>query len=220
LARRIAGALVIALLTVGFVVLRDAGRSDAKFTVVSGPPDPVIPTVMHKVPTRYTVVSTSIRGPGRLYLQVGTYLERPKDTVVLDVLDARGSQITRCAFPPGSYADNDQLPCPLRDIARARGLIVTRRGTAKIALYAHEQYAGFLVKNEATSLGGRVSTVLSRVAVPLPHGLGAGALLVALFGSVALTAFALLSAARGTGQQGRDETGPTATRDAGAGEED
>jgi hypothetical protein len=36
--------------------------------------------------------------------------------------------------------------------------------------------------------------VLSRIAVPLPNGMGSGILLTALFGSVALTTFAIVSA--------------------------
>jgi hypothetical protein len=184
----------LAVVVVVFVVLRDADRSDARFTVVSGPPNPVIPTVMHKVPTRYAVVPTAIAGPGYLYLQVGTYLKPPTDTIVLDVLDGRGARLARCTFAPSSYVDNGRLKCPLRGIARARTLIVTRRGTAKIALYANSKKAGFLVKNEASSFGGRVSTVLSRIAVPLPNGVGSGVLLLGLFGSAALTALALLLA--------------------------
>ena len=111
-----------------------------------------------------------------------------------------------------SYSDNEQLPCPLRDISRAHALRVTRHGTAKIALYGHDTQAGFLVKNEATSLTGRVSTVLSRVAVPLPNGIGSSVLLVALFGSVALTVLGLLLAVgipdtSGSGDDGESGAG-------------
>jgi uncharacterized membrane protein YgcG len=196
LARRIVAAVVFALVVVVFVVVRVVDRTEATTTVVAGPPDPVLPTVMHAKPTRYTVVPTPITGSGRIYLQVGTYLEQPEDAIVLDVRDASGARIARCVFPPASYTDNGQLRCPLADISRARSLIVTRRGTAKIALYGHGEQAGFLVKNEARSLVGRVSTVLSRIAVPLPNGVGSSALLVGLFGSVALTVFALLLAVR------------------------
>jgi hypothetical protein len=192
LARRILAAAVLGLIVVVYVVLQLAGGSDLKYTVVAGPPDPVIPTVMHAKPTRYAVVPTPIRGRGRLYLQIGTYLKQPRDTVVLDVLDGTGTRIALCTFPPSSYTDNERLPCPLADISRVRGLIVTRRGTAKIALYGHDEKAGYLVKDEATSLAGRISTALSRIAVPLPNGWGSTVLLVSLFGSVALTALALL----------------------------
>jgi hypothetical protein len=192
LARRILAAVVVALLVVGYVVVRDAERSDATFTVVSGPTGAVIPTVMHARPTRYEVVATPVSGAGHLYLQVGTYLQKPTDTIALTVLDGSGARIARCVFPPRSYDDNAKLACPLRDISRARRLIVTRLGTAKIALYADREKAGFLVRNEATSLGGRISTVLSRIAVPLANGVGSGVLLISLFGSVALTVLALL----------------------------
>jgi hypothetical protein len=115
------------------------------------------------------------------------------------VLDARGGRIARCVFPPGSYRDNEQLPCRLSDISRAHGLVVTRRGPAKLALYGHDKKAGSLVVDESASLGGRVSTVLSRIAVSLPNGVGSSILLLALFGSVALTAFAVLAVLSFTG---------------------
>lgn len=211
LARRALVAVVLALFAVGLVVVYDADRSDATFTIVSGPPDPIAPMVIPRAPTVYEVVASPVKGAGRLFLEVGTYLERPKDTIVLAVLGARGRRIARCVFPPSAYSDNEQLPCPLRDISRARALRVTRRGTAKIALYGHDEQAGFLVKNEATSFAGRVSTVLSRVAVPLPNGVGSSVLLVALFGSVALAALGLLLAVgtpetSGSGDDG--ELGP------------
>jgi len=47
--------------------------------------------------------------------------------------------------------DNGLLECDLPDISQAHGLIVTRVGTAKIALYGHDKKAGSLVKDEATS---------------------------------------------------------------------
>jgi hypothetical protein len=199
LARRIIAAVVIALLAVGYVVLRDADRSDAKFTVVSAPPEPVLPIVLPQGSRRYQVVATPVRGPGHLYLEVATYLQPASDTIVLSVLDASGTRIARCVFRPGSYRDNEQLPCRLADISRARSLVVTRRGPAKLALYGHDKKAGSLVVDESTSLGGRVSTVLSRIAVSLPNGVGSGILLLALFGSVGLTAFAVLAALSFTG---------------------
>jgi hypothetical protein len=173
-------------------------------------------------PTRYTVVPTPVRGAGYLFLQVGTYLQRPKDTIVLSALDGRGARIARCVFPPGSYVDNGKLRCPLPDISRARGLIVTRKGTARIALYGNRKKAGYLVKDEAGSFGGRVSTVLSRVAVPLPNGLGSSVLIVGLFGSVVLTALALLLAVRepqptpGSGRQTSTGDSDSSSTDAGS----
>jgi hypothetical protein len=192
LAKRILAAVALGLIVVVYVVLQLAGGADVKYTVVAGPPDPVIPTVIHSKPTRYAVVPTPIRGRGRLYLQVGTYLKQPTDTIVLDVLDGRGSRIARCVFSPSSYTDNGKLRCPISDISRVRGLVVIRRGTAKVALYGHDEKAGYLVKDEATSLPGRISTALSRIAVPLPNGWGSTVLLLGLFGSVSLTALALL----------------------------
>ena len=182
MARRLIIALLLGILVAGFVVARDASRSDARFTVVSGPPRPVVPTVMHARPTRYRVVATPIAGAGSLHLEVGTYLESPEDTIVLAVLDARGSRIARCVFPPTSYTDNGKLRCPVPDISRVRGLIVTRRGTAKIAIYGNLDQAGYLVKNEASSFTGRVWTVLSRIAVPLPNGVGSTVVIVGLVG--------------------------------------
>jgi hypothetical protein len=202
-------AIAVGLLVTGFVVVRDADRSDAEFTVVSGPPDPVSPTDMLAKQTRYDVVATPVRGRGYLYVQVGTYLRQPRDTIVLAVLDRRGARIARCTFPPSSYTDNGRLQCPLQDISRARSLRVTRRGTARIALYANRDKAGYLVKPEATSLPGRVSTVLSRVAVPLPNGIGSTVLLAGLFGSAALTALALLLLLPARSRRGADSGEPT-----------
>jgi hypothetical protein len=206
MARRLAASLVLALLAVGFVVLRDANRSDAKFTVVSGPGNPLLPIVLHKDTTRFEVHATAVTGPGSLFLQAATYLQRPKDTIVMTVLDQRGAHVARCVFPPSSYTDNGRLVCPLRDISQAHGVLVIRRGSAKIAIYGHKHRVGFLVRDESTSLAGRVSTVLSRIAVPLPNGLGSGVLLISLFGSVALTAYALLCAVP-RGRQPRPSTG-------------
>jgi hypothetical protein len=185
-------ALLLGIVVAGFVVARDAARSDAKFTVVSGPPHPVVPTAMHARTMRYRVVPTPITGAGSLYLEVGTYLRLPEDTIVLTVMDARGRRIARCVFPPTAYHDNGNLRCPLPDITLAHGLIVTRRGTAKIAVYGNGDRAGFVVKNEAASFSGRVWTVLSRIAVPLPNGVGSTIVIVGLAGSVALTVLALL----------------------------
>lgn len=195
MARRLAIAVALALLTVAFVVLKDASRSDARFTVVSGPGNPVLPIVLHRDLTRFDVHATRVRGPGNLFLEVATYLQPPHDTLALTVLGDRGVRVARCVFPPGSYTDNGRLTCPLRDISSARAVLVTRQGRAKVAVYGHKRKAGFLVRNEAASLAGRISTVLSRIAVPLPNGLGSGLLLLSLFGSVTLTGFALLLAA-------------------------
>ncbi len=206
-------AIVVGLLVTGFVVVRDADRSDTKFTVVSGPPDLVTPTDMLVQQRRFDIVPTPVGGSGYLYLQVGTYLRKPADTIVLAVLDGRGARIARCVFPPSSYTDNGRLQCPLQDISRARTLRVTRRGTARIALYAHQGKAGYLVKPEATSLPGRVSTVLSRVAVPLPNGIGSTVLLAGLFGSVALSVLALLLVVPAPGRRRADSGEPTAAGD-------
>jgi hypothetical protein len=194
MARRLGASLLVALLVVGVVVLRDANRADSKFTVVSGPPNPVIPIVLHKGANRFEVRATRVAGPGYVQLQVATYLKAPENTMVLAVLGRGGGRVARCVFPPSSYTDNGRLKCRLSDTSRVRGLIVTRRGTAKIAVYGHEHRAGFVVRYEATSLSGRVSTVLSRIAVPLPNGVGSTVLIASLLGSVALTACALLLA--------------------------
>jgi hypothetical protein len=196
LARRLIAALLLALLVVAYVVWRDADRSDARFTIVSGPPDPVVPFVLPKKPMRFHLRPTSVAGKGRVLVQVGTYLQPAKDTLTFTIFGVHGKRITRCAFPPTGYRDNDQLTCPVPDIGAVRSLLVVRKGNAKIALSAHDDTAGYLAREEQSSLLGRASTVLSRIAWALPDGVGSFVTVFGLFASVALTAFALLFALR------------------------
>ena len=194
MARRILAALAVALVVVVYVVWRDADRSDSEFTIVSGPPDPVVPFVVPKAPFVFKVRATSVGGPGRVLVQVGTYLERPRDTITFVVRGAGKARLARCVFPPAAYRDNASLGCQVPDLAAVRSLLVTRAGNAKVALSAHEGTAGYLAREEQRSWLGRASTVLSRIATALPNGIGSTVAVVGLFGSVALTAFALLLA--------------------------
>jgi hypothetical protein len=208
LARRIIVAVVFALIVVVYVVVRDADRGDARFTIVSEPAGAVAPYPLPPMPVRFNVPSTSVKGPGHLFMQVGTYLESPSDTIILTLFGSRNRRLARCVFPPAKYHDNSQLACPVTDISRVRTVRVGREGTAKVAVLHHEQTAGYLGADEQVSLLGRVSTVLSRIAIPLPNGVGSAVVLFGLFGSTALTAFALLYAV------GREEEGPSASTSA------
>jgi hypothetical protein len=185
----LAGALVVAI-----VVLRDADRPGARITFVAGPRDPVVPFKLTKPVTRFRIEPTAIRGRGLLSDQIGTYVKTPQDTITFDILDAHGSRIARCVYPPDTYIDNTHLACPLPDIARARTLVVSRSGTADTALIAHGTASGYLAIYEDPSLAGRVSTVLSRVATSFPNGVGSTVLIVGVFASVALSVLALMLA--------------------------
>jgi hypothetical protein len=190
----LAVSLAVALIVVVYVVWRDADRRDSEFTIVSGPPDPVVPSVLPKTPTVFQLRPTSVGGRGRVLVQVGTYLETPRDTITFVVRGTGNARIARCVFPPSGYRDNDQLTCPVPDLAAVRSLLVTRTGNAKVALSANEDTVGYLVRAEQRSWLGRVSTALSRIATALPNGIGSTITVLALFGSVALTLLALLVA--------------------------
>ena len=56
----------------------------------------------------------------------------------------------------------------------------------------HDRTAGYLAADEQTSFLGRVSTVLSRIATPLPNGVGSSVAVIGLFGSIALTVLVLV----------------------------
>jgi hypothetical protein len=218
LARRILLAAIVGLVVVAYVVVRDADRRDARFTIVSGPPDPVVALELpRKAPVRFDVRPTSVKGPGRVLTQVGTFLQPAKDTVTVTVFGPRGERIARCITPPASYHDNDQLACPVQDVSRVRAFRIALRGGAKLAVIAHDRTAGYLSVDEQTSFLGRASTVLSRIATSLPNGVGSAVALLGLFGSVALTALALLwslcatpaprGASEGDGSDSEDSTG-------------
>lgn len=194
--RRLLAALVLALLITGYVIVRDADRSDARFTIVSGPPDPTAPVVLPRAGMRYRVQATTVGGPGHLRVQVGTYLQPARDTLTFTVLDARRRRVARCVFPPSGYVDNQQLSCAVSDLRAVRSVRITRTGNAKIAVTAHDDIVGYFARDEQGSLLGRVSTVLSRIATPLPNPIGSVLTIAGLFGSVALTVVALLVAWR------------------------
>ena len=105
--------MVVGLLVVVYVVVRDADRPDARFTIVSGPPDPVVAFELPKTPVRFDVRPTSVKGPGQVLTQVGTFLQPAKDTITVTVFGPRGERIARCVTPPAAYHDNAQLACPV-----------------------------------------------------------------------------------------------------------
>ena len=175
-------------------MLRDADRSDARFTIVAGPREPTAPFKLTRPVARFSIEPTRIKGRGLLSDQIGTYLKPPKDRITFTILDGRGSHLARCVYPPESYLDNTHLACPLPDISRARTLVVRRSGSAETALIAHDRSSGYLIVNQDPSLGGRIHTVLSRVATTFPNGVGSAVLIAGLFASVALTLLGVLLA--------------------------
>jgi hypothetical protein len=196
LARRIAAAVVLALLLTGFVVLRDAHRASARSTIVSGPSGNVGAIPLPRTPVAFAIAATRAHGRGHVLLQVGTYLQPARDTVTLTVLGSAGARLARCVFPPGSYHDNQQLACAVRDVGAVRGLRVLRQGNRKLAVSASGDTAGYLAVDEQASLWGRTSTVLGRIAVPLPAGAGATVAVAGLFGSLVLAGLGVALALR------------------------
>jgi hypothetical protein len=205
-------AFALAIAAVVVIVLRDADRSDAYSTTVSAPPGGVTPTFVGNGPVRFSVKPAPVGGRGYLYVQVGTYATPAKDTIRFSLLDGRGARVAHCVYPPTSYHDNQSLVCPVPDISQVHALVVTRTGKPGIALSASGKYTGYLARDEASSLTGRIWTVLSRVATSLPDGVGASILLVALFATVVLSvlgvAFAAASdSADGEGSERADDIG-------------
>jgi hypothetical protein len=187
-------ALVVALVVVGYVVWRDADRPGSRFTIVSGPLGHIEPVVLPRTGMRFRLRPTDVTGRGRVLVQAGTYLQPARDTITFTIFGTNHARIARCVFPPGAYRDNDQLACAVPDIGAVRSLRATRTGNAKVALSASGDTVGFLALEEQRSLLGRVSTVISRIATPLPNGIGSSITLLGLFGSVVLTLLALLLA--------------------------
>ena len=157
--RDVALALALGLIVTLIVIWRDADRADATYVIGAVPEQPLGPIELTGVPRRsFALPRLTADGPGRVLLQIATYLQQPTATVRLQVLDARGRSLARCAFPPTSYRDNDLLPCDVPDIARARRIVVSHSGPAKLAVIAHGQVAGYLAY---TSSGGVLSRMRS-----------------------------------------------------------
>jgi hypothetical protein len=187
--------LLVGLALTVFVIWRDADRSDATFIIGAAPPSQVVPTEITGVPRRsFALPRLRSHDHGRVLLQIATYLQKPTATVQLAVLDARGGIQARCTIPPAGYSDNALVSCDVPDLARARRLIVAHAGPAKLAVYSHGRIAGNLAFVSSGDVFSRVRSVVDRVAVSLPAGVGPAVLTAGLWLSTAAAALGVLIA--------------------------
>ncbi len=193
--RELALALALGLVVTLVVIWRDADRADATYVIGAVPEQPVAPIEITTMPRRsFALPRLTDDGRGRVLLQIATYLQRPTATVRLDILDSNGRSQARCTFPPSSYHDNTLLPCDVPNVVRARRVIVSHAGPAKLAVFANHGVVGYVAYTRSGGLISRVHSVLDRVGISLPAGWGPAMLVVGLWLSVAATALAVLLA--------------------------
>ena len=141
--RDVALALIVGLLVTLIVVWRDADRSDATYVIGAAPRDPLADVEISGVPRRsFALPRLSQGGRGRVLLEIATYFEPPTATVRLQVLDANGRVLSRCMIPPARYRDNGLIPCDVPDVSRARRVVVSHAGPARLGVYAHSGVGG------------------------------------------------------------------------------
>jgi hypothetical protein len=202
--RELALALALGLVVTLVVIWRDADRADATYVIGAVPEQPVAPIEITKMPRRsFALPRLTDDGRGRVLLQIATYLQRPTATVRLDILDSNGRSQARCTFPPSSYHDNTLLPCDVPSVVRARRVIVSHTGPAKLAVFANHGVAGYVAYTRSGGLISRIHSVLDRVGISLPAGWGPVMLVGGLWLSVAATALAVLLAL-GVTREGTD----------------
>ena len=193
--RDVALALIVGLLVTLIVVWRDADRSDATYVIGAAPRNPLGDVEISGVPRRsFALPRLSPGGRGRVLLQIATYFEPPTATLRLQVLDANGRVLSRCTIPPASYRDNGLIPCDVPDVSRARRVVVSHAGRARLGVYAHSGVAGYLAYTSGGDLFSRVRSVLDRVGISLPAHVGAAVLIGGLWLSTAASALAVLLA--------------------------
>jgi hypothetical protein len=193
--RDVALALLVGLVVTAVVVWRDADRTGATFVIGAAPREPLADIELTGVPRRsFALPRLAQAGRGRVLVQIATYLEQPSATVRLQVLDARGRSLARCAFPPANYRDNGLLPCDVPDVGRARRVVVSHTGLARLGVYAHRGVAGYLAYTSGGDVVSRVRSVLDRVGIALPPGVGPAVLIGGLWLSTAAAALAVLLA--------------------------
>jgi hypothetical protein len=195
--RELALALVFGLLVTLLVVWRDADRADATYVIGAVPAQPLSAFELTGMPRRsFALPRLTHDGRGRVLLQIATYLQPPSATVRLDVVDARGRPQARCTFPPSSYHDNTLLRCDVPSVVRARRVVVSHAGPAKLAVLANDGVAGYLAYTSSGDLFSRMRSVVDRVGIELPAGLGPTVLLGGLWLSTAAAALGVLIALR------------------------
>jgi hypothetical protein len=90
--------------------------------------------------------------------------------------------------------DNGLIPCDVPDVSRARRVVVSHAGRARLGVYAHSGVAGYLAYTSGGDLFSRVRSVLDRVGISLPAHVGAAVLIGGLWRSTAASALAVLLA--------------------------
>ena len=134
--RDVALALLVGLVVTLIVIWRDADRSDATYVIGAAPEDPLGDVEISGVPRRsFALPRLSPGGRGRVLLQIATYFEPPTATLRLQVLDAHGDVLSRCTIPPARYRDNGLVPCDVPDVSRARRVVVSHAGRARLGVY-------------------------------------------------------------------------------------
>ena len=187
-----------------FIVWRDSRRADITYTIGAAPLDPTAAIEITGTPRRtFELPRLPVSTSGEVQVHIATYLQKPTATVRLEIEDASGRAQARCIYPPTAYQDNSQLVCDVPSLARARRLVVTHRGAAKLAVIGHENVAGDLVFRNPTGVFGRMRTAIDRVGVSLPPGLGPTVLIAGLWASTSAAVLAVLLAI-GIAREGAD----------------
>jgi hypothetical protein len=139
---------------------------------------------------------SALRGT-RVEVVVATYLRRPSETIVLVLRGASGERIGSCRVPPSAYADNGSVGCPVARPERLRGIRISVRGKAPLAVYANNEggrlVAGRLARQRHfMTLFARLREVEARVGVTRPAPFTPVVMFVSLIASIALFAGASL----------------------------
>jgi hypothetical protein len=178
-----------------FIVWRDSHRAGITYTLGAAPLDPMGAIEITGMPRRtFELPRLRVSTHGEVQVHIATYLQKPTATVHLEIEDASGRAQARCTYPPTAYKDNSQLVCAVPSFARARRLVVTHQGTAKLAVIGHENVAGDLVFRNPTGVFGRMRTAIDRVGISLPPGLGPTVLIAGLWASTSAAVLAVLLA--------------------------
>jgi hypothetical protein len=201
--RDLAAAVAVGLLLTVLVIWRDSRRHDITFTIGAVPPLFETPVEITGVPRRtFALPRLRNESSGEVAVHIATYLQKPEATVRLEILDAGGRPQARCTFPPSTYRDNAQITCDVPSLAKARRLVVTHTGPAKLAVFGNEATAkeaamvGYLAFRNPRDLVGRMRTAVDRVGISLPAGVGPTALVAGLWASLSAVVLALLLAIR------------------------
>jgi hypothetical protein len=202
--RELAVAVAVGLLVTVFVIWRDSRRADIAYTIGAAPLAPEGAIEITGMPRHsFALPRLPVGNAGQVQVHIATYLRRATATVRLDILDAQGRSQARCVYPPTAYHDNSRLSCDVPSLARARRLVVSHAGPAKLAVIGHENTVGQLVFLNPTDVFGRMRTAIDRVGISLPPGVGPTVLIAGLWLSTSAAVLALLLAI-GIAREGAD----------------